>query len=225
MAEITTLIDKLDNKSIVRDQIAGLLVLESKEQQDLALAAGKDPRRWKLDVYMERSNPWGDYIDAIDDVEQAPRVVNISFDRMVYDGAKSSVVDMQQGTATYNIDCFGYGKSRSDHQQYGHISGDLDARNAAERTLMLARNILMSAHYVYLGLKGTVTRRWPEIEEAQDIPVGEPNAVHVAVARLRLEVDFPEYAPQVEGAIMDPDSVYTTVRRAETGQVYFSATY
>jgi len=222
-ALIDTLISTTDNKFIVRDQIAGILKLESDNQKLLALAAGEDDRRWGLLVYSERARPWSDYIDQIDDPDNAPRIVNVAFDTFVYDGAASDPVRQQKGTATYNIDCFGYGVTRQGTTT-GHVAGDLEARQSAERALTLTRNILMSAQYTYLGLRGTVWKRMPESEQAQDIPI-EQVAQNVAVARLRLNVDMAETAPQVTGEIMGPDSIYATVRRAEDGSVYFNGVY
>jgi len=222
-ALITTLIDKRDNKSIIRDQIAGILKLESEGQQALAQAAAMESWLWDLRVFTERSTPWASYLGAIPDRDRAPQVVNVDWESMSYDAGKSDLHQRQQGTGVFNVDCYGYGQTRPDPAG-GTIHGDLDARRAAEHTLCLVRNILMSAHYTYLGMRGTVARRWPESEQAQDLPVEDTeNAIHVAVARLRLHVDFPEFAPQVE--LTPVDAVFVTVKRSETGEIYLEAEY
>ena len=87
-------------------------------------------------------------------------IVNVWFDTLTYDGAASNIVERQKIEATYNIDCYGYGVSVEDGS--GHMPGDQTASLECQRALRLVRRILMSAHYVYLGLRGVVWKRWPQ---------------------------------------------------------------
>lgn len=219
MPIINTLITTPDNKIIVRDKIAEILLEESAGQQVLAAAAAADPRRYALRVFTERSNPWADFADVPTDPNNAPRVVNVSWDAMSYDDGASNVVGRQKGDATYQIDCFGYGQSRAFGG--GHIAGDLEARQNAEWNLRLVRGFLMADVYTYLGLRGTVWRRMPSEERALDVPSDEHSAQHVAVARLTLRVGLSEFSPEFTAETIDTISL--TVRRAETGEVFLTA--
>lgn len=222
-ALITELIDKQDVVEIVRDQIAAILVTELAEQQVLAAAAvpAKDPELWKLRVFVDRSNPWAEFIDAPAQIAAIP-IINISLDNENFDGRSSNVVESQKSTAVFNIDCYGYGVSE-DVDGGGHIPGDARATSEVLRAVRLVRNILMSAHYAYLAMRGTVMKRW-----TQSITVFQPpldmNAVQqITGARLALQVDFREFSPQVQGETIE--LIAGTIKRAETGEIYLRANY
>ena len=74
---IETLIENRDGATLVRDRIAEILATESKAQQNLALAAGKNARLYELKVTKERAAPWGSFQDAQD--HYAP-IINVWFD-------------------------------------------------------------------------------------------------------------------------------------------------
>ena len=88
---------------------------------------------------------------------------------------------------------------------------------------MLVRNILMSAQYTYLGLRGLVWKRWP-----QSITVFQPQIEGQAVqnirgARLAFEVGFNEFSPQYQPEVLELLSV--NVERSETGEILLQADY
>lgn len=222
---IATLIDKVDNVELVRDKLAEILVLEVASQKALALAASptpKDPRLWDLRVFVDRSNPWADYIDAeTGDVLDAIPVVNISLDSETFDARRGDTVERQTAAATFNVDVYGYGVSEETDD--GHTAGDARAKAEALRAMRLVRNILMSAEYTYLGLRGIVARRWPSTITLFDIEVDSRTVAHVCAARLELAVDLLEFSPQVQGEALELISI--NVARRDTNEIYLRADY
>lgn len=213
---IDTLIDKQDNFEVVRDQIAAILVLESNEQQQLAITAGKDPALWKLRVFRERSNPWEEWLNTQQD--QSP-IVNVWYDNSNFNMSASNIVERQLSSSVFNIDIYGYGKSHSDGS--GHKPGDREAALNAQRATRLVRNILMSANYTYLNLRGLVWQRWPQ-SISQFQPQLNNNALLVVGARIAFQVDFNEFSPQFSG---NPLELISIVVDNETGEILINADY
>ncbi len=216
---ITTLIDKQDNVEIVRDEIAAILVTEVAAQMALATLAAKDPNDWKLRIFTERSNPWEQWLNNQDD--RSP-IVNIWIDGAAYDRGASNVSERQKTEATFNIDCYGYGRSRSDGAA-GHIPGDQEAALEVQRALRLVRNILMAATYTYLGLRGLVWSRWPQSMTIFQPQMDGQTVQQVVGARLAFRVEFNEFSPQVEAQILE--LVAVDVIRAEDGEILLEADY
>jgi hypothetical protein len=215
---ISTLIDKQDSFEMIRDQIAAILVAEVASQMQLATDAGKDPAKWKLRIFTERSNPWEQLLD--DQTNRSP-IVNIWYDNSIFSPGKSNVLERQASESVYNIDCYGYGLSRDDGA--GHIPGDKDAAFEVQRGLRLLRNILMAAEYTYLGLRGLVWQRWPQsITVFQPVLDGQ-QMQQIVGARLSLRVAFNEFSPQVEPVTLELLSV--DVIRAEDGEIVLQADY
>lgn len=219
---IDTLIEGRDGSELVRDQIAAILLLESESQQQLAMTAGQNPDGWKLRVFLERSNPWADWIDLPETTENPTRtfpLVNVWLDNMSYDPAASNVVERQKATGLFQIDCYGYGVSGDDAA--GHVAGDEAAAFEAQRAVRLCRRILMAATYAYLGLRGLVWRRFPQGVTFFQPQIDGRSVQQVQAARLSLAVDFNEFSPQVHGPSLE--ELVATVRRKETGEIYFVA--
>jgi len=228
-AAITELIDKLDNFEIVRDQIAAILKVEGDNQVALAAAtSGKDPKLWRFRVFSERSNAWEFFQDGPDNADRGSDddrgipIVNVALNDIAAALAMGNVVERQQVDATFNVDCYGYGVAESDGND-GHIVADERASLEAQRLARLVRNILMSAQYVYLGLKGVVGRRW-----VTSLTMFQPQGVssatqHVVGARLAFTVSLNEYSPQVKGELLE--LISASVTRATTGEVLFAADY
>lgn len=222
-ARLDQLIDKVDNVELVRDQIAAILVVECANQKQLAIAASKDPADWDFRVFVERADPWAEWMDLPQTAENPTRVapiVSVRFDSASYDATGSDVFSQQKTVATYNIDCYGYGVSTATLD--GHDPGDLAATLACMRIVRLVRNILMSATYTYLGMQGLVWRRFPQGLQAFQ-PEQQGRAVqNIQAVRLVLEVQFAEFAPQVDGPALELLTV--TVTR-NTGEVLLTASY
>lgn len=215
---ITQLIDKQDNFELIRDQIAAILATESASQQALASAAGKNPAAWELSVYSERANAWERWLNAPSD---APPVINVWFDRSNFDKAQGSTVERQAAEAVFNIDCYGYGQSSADGS--GQIPGDEAAALNAQAAFRLVRNILMSAEYTYLGLRGLVWQRWPQSVTSLQPQLDGQAVQHVVALRLAFAVTFNEFAPQYEAEPLEQLGV--SILRADDGKLLAQADY
>lgn len=216
---IDTLIDKQDTFEIVRDQIGAILVTEVANQMALATAAAKDPDDWKLRVFLERSNPWEQFLN--DPTDLSP-LVNVWFDNSSFDPAASNISERQKCEATYNIDCIGYGQS-ADEPGGGHIPGDRQAAFESQRALRLVRNILMAATYTYLGLRGAVWSRWPQSITVFQPQIDTQTVGQVLGARLALRVVFNEFSPQVTPETLELVSV--DIKRSSDNQLLLTADY
>lgn len=226
-AQIPALIDKQDTFEIIRDELAAILLTEVTRQVELASEAARNANGWRLRVFLERTNPWEEFQEpaAIDDQTPAPFVapiVNVSFDTETFDLSASNTVERQKATATYNIDCYGYGVA-ADDPSGGHRPGDAQAALACHRAVRLVRNILMSGPYTYLGLRGTVWRRSIQTITAFRPSADEQPVQQVAAARITVQVEFNEFAPQYQGEPLQLVSL--TVKRAESGEIYLTANY
>lgn len=227
MARITTLIDKRDTSEIIRDEIAAILRTESLGQEALAVVAVRDPLPWKLRVFLERSNPWEEFQDPAavsdeDPLPEVPPIVNVSFEAETFDMNASNTVERQKASATYNIDCYGYGIA-ADAPGGGHRPGDEDAALDCQRAVRLVRNILMAGAYTYLGHRGTVWRRFIQSVTTFQPTANEQPVQQVRAARIALQVEFSEFSPQVVGEPLE--LVAAAVRRAETGEIFLTASY
>lgn len=210
-ALINSLLVAPDNVEVVRDQIAAILKVELAHQGTLGL--DPVPR-----VFVERSNPWGSSVES--PPSDVP-IINVWFDTGSFDGNSSNISERQRCDGTFNIDVYAFGSSAETPE--GHTPGDTAAALACQRTLRLVRQILMSAYYVYLGLRGVVWRRWPQSIGMFQPQIGDRTAYPVVAGRLALAVQFNEFSPQVEGEPLETLSV--EVFRATTGELYLSAEY
>lgn len=217
---IGTLIDKQDTAEIVRDQISAILALESAAQVVLATTAGKpDPDDWKIRVFQERANPWEEFPGRESD--RSP-LVNVWWDTSNFDMSASNISERQKSVTTYNLDCYGYGRS-ADVLAGGHRPGDQDAAEEVQKAVRLVRNILMAAEYTYLGLRGTVWRRWVDTISMFQPQQDNQNVQHVVGARIRFRVEFNEFSPQVVPDILELLSV--DVYRTEDNEIIIEADY
>lgn len=216
---IPTLIDKQDNFEIVRDQIGAILVTEVASQMALATAAAKDPNDWKLQIFLERSNPWEKWLNDQNDTSP---IVNVWFDNSNFDKSASNVMQRQKTEATFNIDCYGYGIS-SDDGASGHNPGDKEAAFEVHKALRLVRNILMAAEYTYLGLRGLVWTRWPQAITSFQPQIEGLQMQQCVGARFAFNVVFNEFSPQVAEETLE--YVAIDVKRTEDGQLVIEADY
>jgi hypothetical protein len=226
-ARLTELIDKVDYGEQVRDQIGAILAVESAEQQQLAQLAGNDPQLWKLRVFTERSNAWSEFINRPDpnqptDEDDTSPIVNVWFDRSQVNLRASNVVEKQQYDGTFNIDCYGYGISTASADG-GHDPGDARAAFEAHRAARLVRNILMSGHYVTLGMTGVVGRRIVESIQSFQPQIDDRPAQRIVGCRLSLGVEFKELSPQVVGQPLETVSLEVT--RADNGELILATQF
>jgi hypothetical protein len=219
---IDTLIDKTDTFEQVRNQIAAILVTESASQQALAVTAGKDSALWKLNVYVERSNPWQKWESDPDseDFDTTP-IVNVWYENSTFDMAASNAFERQRADGIFNIDVYGYGISTE--TLTGHTSGDENSAMETQRAVRLVRNILMAAEYGYLGMRGVVGERWPQSVTVFQPQMSTQQAQQIVGARIVMRVKFNEFSPQVTPVALEYLSA--TVKRTEDNQVVLLADF
>lgn len=223
---INFLIDKQDTVEVVRDQIGAILLSEATNQRELAVAAGEDPAQWTFRVYVERSNPWAEFLDA---EKPEPPLINVTLATTEYVEQQATITGAHVGTsAMFNIDCYGHGMGSDDPSEAGHIAGDKMGCLEAVRCARFVRNVLMSAEYIYLGLRGTDKEKWVHQRWIEGITIFQPafdgrEIQQVVAARLALRVTFNEFAPQHQGEPLE--SVRATVKRRRTGEIYFVGDY
>ena len=214
-----------DNFEIIRDQIAIILANEVVSQMALAAAATnptKDPDDWKLRIFTERANPWEQFLNPDEPNFDPSPIVDVWYDTTVFDQSSSNIVQRQKGEGTFNIDCYGYGRSEDDGGT-GHIPGDEKASKEAQRGIRLVRNIMMAADYTYLGLRGVVWQRWPQAITVFRPQLDARNVQNVVGARLALRVQYNEFSPQPVGTELE--IVAVDVQRAEDGEIIAQAQY
>ncbi|HET9954172.1 MAG TPA: hypothetical protein VFQ61_06700 [Polyangiaceae bacterium] len=215
--QISELLLEADGLVLVRDQIATILAVESAGQMALAAQVGADPMPWYLRVFTERTAPWESYLlEPSGGTSDMGPIVNVSWESTQFDLKHGNVVSAQRGGGLFHIDCYAYAVSADDGLS-GHVPGDEQAKREVQRVLGLVRKILMAAHYTYLGLPGRVARRWVTAENALSAAVDDRSLQRVAAARLSLQVEYGEQAPQVTGPPLR--EVVTSFKRSDTGQL------
>lgn len=215
---IQALIDKQDNFEIIRDQIGAILLAETTSQQALATTAGKDPDDWKFYVYLERSNPWEQFIEGDD---KTP-IVSVWWNGDSVDEASSNSVERRKYSGTFNVDIYGYGVSE-DLIAGGHTPGDYAAIIEMQRVSRLVRNILEASVYQYLGIRGTV---WKRIIQSRTVFQPQQDGLYVqniAACRLALSVDYSELASEYTGEAIE--LISNKVSRQGDGKLILSADY
>jgi hypothetical protein len=196
-SNINYLLSELDNIEIIRNQTAAILKIETENQYSLALESGApDKRDYKIPVYVEKARPWDITGETAD---QAPfPLINILLTDIKQEAHPGSAVNEKKYTGTFFIDCYGCGNISidneidiSDHDSLGTIR--------AWKTARIARRILMSSYYTYLGLRGVVKKR-EIIQIATGAPQNMPeSAVSVTTCRISFVVEYFEKSPQAEG--------------------------
>lgn len=214
---IDGLIDKVDTFEQVRDQIGAILALEVESQKVFAAALGRDPAQWNLRIFQERANPWDNFPNGSD---RSP-VVNVWWDSSSFDRSVGNVVAYQRSSTVYNVDCYGCGVAAD--TPAGHRAGDQQAAEEVQRAIRLVRNILMSAEYTYLGLRGLVMQRWVDSITGFQPQQDNQNAVQVVGARIAFRVDFNELSPQVTPVPLEFLSI--KVHRSVDNQIIVAADF
>jgi len=193
-SQINELLDK-DNSEIIRDRIAGILKVELLKQKELAESKKdiENKKDFDINVFIENLRPW-----EISGDETFPfPLVNVCLqETSEEEGKPGATVGKQKFTGTYFLDCYGCGNLQKEEN---YKPDDSLSAIRAWHTARIVRKILMSGFYVFLGMKGIVTRR-----RIKKIVTMTPNgldvsAYTVAVARIIFEVDFYEEAPEGDG--------------------------
>lgn len=215
---ITQLIDKQDGFERVRDQIAAILKTNITNQMALATAAGKDPELWNLRIFSERTNPWEEFQYA-----EGPKtpIVNAWYDSSDFDDAGSSSVNDQKTNGIFNVDIYTCGVSTETAE--GHSSGDEVSAMTSHRAIMLCRNILMSAAYTYLGMRGFVWGRKVTAINTFQPSADDATVQNIIGARIAFRVTFTEQSPQVE--YQELEEIGVQVIRSENGEILMQMEY
>lgn len=210
------LINKRDNFEIIRDQIAAILKLNSDAQRQYADALGEDPDFFSFRTFVEASNPFEDWINPPAPGANYVPIVNVMFDQSSVQAAGSSSVERQKTSGIFNIDCYGYGRSRQ--TDVGHDPGDRTAAFAAQRAVRLVRNILMAGENTYLQLRGTVWSRMPQSVTMFQPAIDQRAVQNVMAGRISFEVVFNEFSPQVDGPTLEEIGI-NLIRQPLTGEL------
>jgi hypothetical protein len=215
--KINTLIEKQDTNEIVRDQIAAIITVELARQRALAAAASKSQVPYTIDVYAERLRPWELLSDEDGDEASEMPLVNISFDNDTFDNKGSDTVGNQKAKGIFYIDCYGH-KNSYINSKGVKIHGDSLTSRESDRVAALIRNIIMAGEWTYLGLQGSVFRRYI-LRREKFIPSDREGRFFETVVstRMTLEVEYKEYSPQNPG--VDLELLINTCEIEETGLV------
>lgn len=219
------LIDKKDNWELIRDEIAAILAAETVNQQALAVAAGKDPRLWEFQVYLERSRPW-EILDEND--ETLVPIVNVWFDSLNFNSASSTIASPQTADPSiFNIDVIA-GAVNEKLAGTGQKSADKTATLDCQRIVRLVRNILFSIppdstqpgqNYYFLNQPGVVGGR--KIQAIRSFQAdNDKQAIAVAAARVVLAVKHIETS--LEGPYKDFELLQTQTVFNEDGSVNYT---
>lgn len=213
------LITEQDKFELVRDKIIAVLIAERDDQMQQAQAQSLDPQLWNFKAYIERSMPWGQYLEPKNPLTP---IVNVWYDSDSTDPAATTRAETQKFNGFYNIDIFAASKGKTTIN--GQVPADEAAAIAAQRIGRIVRNILMASEYTYLGLpRGTAWDREIQSRQMFQPDIGDTAAVKISAMRIRFRVSFNETAPQYEGVPLD--SVRIELLRKEDGEVYTTLLY
>lgn len=218
---LESLIDKQDTIEIVRDRVALILLQNRDRQMELAEAAGEDPERFRIRVFVERAAPWEEWLEE----EGAPcteaPIVNVSVESATYEQA-GSTSSRTRTTGRIRLECFGAGFHAEDPAG-GQVLGDERAALSTLRAARFCRNVLMAERYQLLGLRGLVGgRRFESLTMLHHEPLVRP--VHpIRAAVLQLAVALNEHAPEFVGEPLE--EIHVTLQRQDTGEVYLAHTF
>lgn len=191
-AKIEDILTTPDTTEIVLNQIGQILAIEIENQKELLEEEEIVDKDFNIHTFVENNEPW---IVQTDDDEDSPLpAINVSFDHYNTDGEDGT--DSRIRKATFFIDCY--------------CSGNFDGVGSASRVAKLkslkvariARNILESAVYRYLDLRGIVIEKHIVSMQSGEIPPNE-SSISVCVERIEFEVTYYESSPQMNGEDLD----------------------
>jgi hypothetical protein len=223
VASINVRLNDPDVTALARDAIAAILLDELTNQQTLAVNDGDPADDWRIDVYLERSNTWDQWVEQRDG-SQFP-FVNIHMGDLEYE-RQGSTVDAQRLKVDYHIDLYTFGITRDDPAG-GHIPGDRTAAFEALRWQGIIRAILMSAQYTYLGSPRRSAQwcfgRWVASAQPFQPQIQNRSVIHGIATRITLETRLRVREPQWSGEPLDELSVQ--IKRDGDGKVLFDSEF
>jgi len=220
---ITTRITNSSSRKRIVDAIGSIIVAEANDQVGFAVDDNDDPEPYRIHVYTHRVNPIERWTEAPDEYhEDARPIVSVAFERHDPERSRSTPTKKRQGPGRFFVDCFGYGKSKI--TQTGHTLADERATAQADWCSWLVESILMSAHWVVLGLTGIVGQRFIESVDRKVVVVGEQTVQHIACYRITLAVDYLEVSPQYADGL-PLEGVDVNIQRQSDGLLLIAASY
>ncbi len=208
----------LDVVETVRDQIAAILAVESKNQREMALADDpqRDPDPYQLRIFKDRTQPWDFFKD--ENASQVP-VINVSIDSDAFLGTSTNI-NNQDSEAVFNVDC--YANGFSEETADGQVISDEDAARRAWEAARLVRRIITGGPYQYLKLRGTVgsaniKSRTPFQPEIDERPIQGVRCV-----RIVMQCRITEKSPQFAG---EPLELLEIVATKASGEVILKIDY
>ena len=206
--------DDADGTETIGPLIASIIKEESENQVSLSIAGGATPAEaaevYELKVYLERWAPWDIWVNKLEGEFVAP-VVNVWLETTNQDDGSSNQMSRQTYTGTWNIDVYGYGRSREDPDNPGtQIVADADANAQRNRGVRWVRKYLAAAKNIYLrqpkpgGFVWLTRVRTFEyfVPAVEDLPVGR-----VKAARISFDVTYNEFSPQAVEETLELASV------------------
>lgn len=212
------ILDVRDNFDLVRDQIGSLIVENIVTQKAFAVTTYGDDTSWRLDAYLERSQPWTLLKASAD---PAP-IANITAQTANYREDEGSLKDVAN-EAVYHVDLF-VSKASQDDGGTGQLVGDEQAARQLHFTAMLVRNILMSEQNFKLQLPGIVFRR--HVDTLTIIRPGDEELSvleNVIVGQMTVHVKMIETSPEETPEIIE--AVNVKVFRDTDGRLLAEAEY
>jgi hypothetical protein len=192
---INELINEPDNIEIIRDQIAAILSLELQNQSTLAREAElPDYKDFNIPVYVENDRPYEASGNA-----PVTRLINVLLPKLIVPKINARSGD-QKETATIHIDCVACGND------FGGFRDDRSAAIRAWKICRLARRILMSDAYMYLGMRGVIGSRAVVSMESGSPPDRQDDgsaAFAFFIVRIALEVTFVERSIAAQNEILE----------------------
>ncbi len=186
MAQITETIG-LRSFEVVRDQIGAILADELPSQATL-----NGDTRLNAEVFVERFRP------VSDQETELKSIIVIELSQGDYD---MKPVTSQDGTYTFNIDCYEFGKTTATER------GDKTASVKLQRLLGVVQGILSHPKYKTLG----ITPPFIEHTEVSGFkisdPTGKKDAASMVLGRIEFKVRVPD---KLNGSLPVPIDGYTT---------------
>jgi len=193
--EISTLINTPDAVEVVRDRIAEILSVEIARQKQMAEAAGLPAADFDIEVAVENRRPY----EAAGG-ETPKRWMNVLLAQAEPKPGNSGIGG-QKTKATFLVDCVAVA---------GGAADDKRAAKRAWKMMRLARAILTSSPYAYLGMRGLVTdravtlmRTMVNLRTGWDDPQTR-SALASVVAQMTLEVEYEERFIDSDGPEIEP---------------------
>jgi hypothetical protein len=221
---IEHLIDPTMSLHLVRDRIGEILITECESQKQLATAGGKEPRLWDYRVFAQQRDPIDCYTHTPrNGTPDARPILNVAISGETLTEKGGSVRQLiNPYNAEYFVTAFGYGIAQETSE--GHKPAEDVALEHAERTIGLARAILLADPYRYLVTKVNdpvrklVRSRKNTNLRYEQVSIGEGHTFFIQAITMNLIVDLDEVVRERSSTPLD--AILINVRRADNGELF-----